>query len=242
MSNLQKLTEKQIGKVFSTALVIRGKTWLPLTEIIVWLFMTFVDHRRHPNRSAASHVSTGALTTFVILVSEWVHNLAHAAAARLVGKPMDYMRIQWGMPRCIYKNIHDLSVTPREHILRSLGGPLINAFSLPFWLFIKRSARPESTALDVAEAGLAMNTFLSTFSLLPTPGIDGGPILKWGLVSRGIAPQKADDLVLQTNRFTAIGLTAASALLFKKKVWLPSAVCALMAVISWLVGYKVIKE
>ena len=234
--------QTQIGSVFGTPLVVFRRTWLPLTEVVVWAVMTFVDHRRHPNRSLYRKILSGGLTAFVILGSEWLHNLAHAASARLVGKPMDRLRIQWGMPRCVYDDINDLTVSPVEHILRSLGGPLINIFSLPVWLFLKRSSPPDSIAHDVAEAGLSMNTFLSTVSILPIPGIDGGPILKWGLVSRGQSPQKADDHVAQVNRFTAAGLTAASVLLIKKKSWLPAVVCVLMALISWLVGYRVIRE
>lgn len=247
MSNQLSLSQtpnshKKIGSVFGTPLVVKGRTWLPLTEVFVWAVMTFVDHRRHPDRSFSGKVFTGGLTTFVILGSEWLHNLAHAAAAHLVGKPMDRLRIQWGMPLCVYDDINDLTVSPVEHILRSLGGPVINIFSLPFWKFFKRTAPSDSTAHDVAEAGLAMNIFLSTVSLLPIPGIDGGPILKWGLVLRGRTPQKADEHVAQVNRFTAPALTAASVLLVKKKRWLPAVTCVLMAVISWLVGYKIIRE
>ena len=235
-------SHKKIGSVFGTPLVIVRRTWLPLTEVIVWAVMTFVNHHRYPDRSFTRKVLAGGLTAFVILGSEWLHNLAHAAAAHLVGKPMDRLRIQWGMPRCIYDDINDPAVSAREHILRSLGGPLINFVSLPFWKLFKRSAAPDSIAHDVAEAGLSMNIFLSTVSLLPIPGIDGGPILKWSLVWRGQTPQKADEQVAQVNRFSAPVLTTASVLLIKKKRWLPAVVCVLMAGISWLVGYKVIRE
>ena len=233
---------KKIGSVFGTPLVIVRRTWLPLTEAIVLAVMTLVNHHRYSDRSFTGKVLAGALTAFVILGSEWLHNLAHAAAAHLVGKPMDRLRIQWGMPRCIYDDINDPAVSAREHILRSLGGPFVNIVSLPFWMHFKRSASPDSIAHDVAEAGLGMNIFLSTVSLLPIPGIDGGPILKWSLVSRGQTPQKADEQVAQVNRFSAPVLTAASVLLIKKKRWLPAVVCVLMAGISWLVGYKAIRE
>jgi Zn-dependent protease len=232
----------QITTVFGTPLLIKGKIWLPFTQLIVWVIMTFVDRRRHPKRSFPAQMTSGGLTTLVILGSEWCHNLAHAAAARLVGKPMDEIHIQAGMPRCVYHNINDLTVTPRQHILRSLGGPFFNALSLPFWLLFKRASRPDSMAHDAAESGLAMNTFLSTASFLPIPGIDGGPLLKWSLVTRGRTPQHADAVVARVNRFSGAGLAAASALFFKKRRWLPASLCAMFAVLSWLIGYEVIKE
>ena len=240
--NSQSDLQKQIGSVFGTPLVIKGFSWLPLTELAVWVIMTFVDRRRHPHRSFAQQATSGGATTLVILGSEWCHNLAHAAAARLIGKPMDALHIQWGMPRCVYHQVNDLTVTPRQHILRAIGGPVYNALTLPFWQLFKRASRPDSISRDAAEAGLAMNTFLSTASLLPIPGIDGGPLLKWSLVSRGRTPQQADVLVARVNRFSAAGLAAAAAILFRKRRWLPASICAMFAVLSWLVGYEVIKE
>ncbi len=235
-------SQKQIGSVFGTPLVIKGFSWLPLTELAVWVIMTFVDRRRHPHRSVAQHAQSGGATTLVILGSEWCHNLAHAAAARLIGKPMDALHILWGMPRCVYHQVNDLTVTPRQHILRALGGPVFNALTLPFWLLFKRTSRPDSISRNAAEAGLAMNTFLSTASLLPIPGIDGGPLLKWWLVSRGRTPQQADALEARVNRISAAGLAASAAILFNRRRWLSASICAMFAVLSWLVGYRIIRE
>ena len=59
-----------------------------------------------------------------ILGSEWCHSLAHAAAARSIGKPMDALRIDWGMPLVVYYDVDNEKVAPREHIIRALGGPV----------------------------------------------------------------------------------------------------------------------
>ena len=46
----------------------------------------------------------------IVLGSEWCHNLAHAAAARAIGKPVDAIRITWGMPLLVYYDINDKNV------------------------------------------------------------------------------------------------------------------------------------
>jgi Zn-dependent protease len=51
-----------------------------------------------------------------------------------------------------------------------------------------------------------MNAFLCTASLLPIPGIDGGPILKWSLVAHGRKPDDADTIVQKVNGVLGIVL------------------------------------
>jgi hypothetical protein len=92
----------KVGQAFSTPLVVKGKTWLPLTQLAAWPVMAWVARKRVPKRTWLQSLGVGALTTPVMLGSEWGHNLAHAAAARVVGKPMDAIRITWGMPLVVY--------------------------------------------------------------------------------------------------------------------------------------------
>ena len=115
-----------VGRVFTTPLVVKGKTWFPVTQLIAWPIMAWVAKKRIPERTWLQSFRVGALTMPVVLGSEWCHNLAHAAAARIVGKPMDAIRITWGMPLVVYYDINDESVTPRQHIIRALGGPVLH--------------------------------------------------------------------------------------------------------------------
>ena len=178
----------------------------------------------------------------VILGSEWCHNLAHAAAARLVGKPMDALRITWGMPLVVYYDINDETVTPRQHVIRALGGPICNALILPFALLFRRLTLQGSVARDVANAAAGMNTFLCTASLLPIPGIDGGPVLKWALVDRGCAPEEADEVVRGVDRAVGAGLGVAAGIAIRKRHWFPGAILAMFATLALLLGFGLIKE
>ena len=154
----------------------------------------------------------------VMLGSEWGHNLAHVAASDLIDKPMDQIRIQLGMPRCVYYKLNDPDVEPREHVMRSLGGPIFNLSILPFAWTAKRLTNKESIAGMAARTAYDTNLFLSTVSLLPVPGIDGGPILKWSLVERGKTPQEADEVIRKVNGPLALllGLFSSGAFLKKK--------------------------
>ena len=219
-----------VGHVFGTPLVVKGKTWFPLTELVVLGIMTQQAGKRQPGRSWPQCLEIGALTMATILGSEWCHNLAHAAAACLIGKPMDALRITWGMPLVIYHDINDKSVSPRQHIVRALGGPVCNAFILALSMLLRPLTRPDSAGREVADAAVGMNRFLCSVSMLPIPGINGGPVLKWTLVEKGQTPEKADETVRKVNGVLSGGLGIAAAVSFRKRRRFLGGILAMLAV------------
>jgi Zn-dependent protease len=182
------------------------------------------------------------MTMAAVLGSEWLHNLAHAAAAQLVGKPMDALRITWGMPLAVYYDLNDPDVTPREHIFRALGGPLFNACLLVPLIGLRRMAGTGTVAREVTDAAVGMNLFLSTASLLPIPGIDGGPVLKWALVQRGYTIEEADEEVREVDRRLGVVLSAAGAIAFRKRRLLLGAILSMFGAIAMATGYGLIEE
>jgi Zn-dependent protease len=233
---------KVIGQVFGAPLVVKGRTWFPYTELGVWLLMAWLSGKGRPDRSIGERLGVGALTAAVLLGSEWGHNLAHAAAATRVGKPMDALKVTWGMPLVIYHDINDRTVSPRQHILRALGGPAFNAAVLPFALLLRRFSRPRSAARDAANVAVGMNLFLCSASLLPIPGIDGGPILKWTLVEKGFSVSKADETVKKVDRALGAGLGAAAGVALKKQRKFLGVILGLFAGLALAVGLGWIKE
>lgn len=183
-----------------------GYSWLPVTQLITWGIFTRVAANRNPGRARIIWSMEGFLKMIAVLGSEWCHNLAHVFASNWTQKPMDKLRIQFGMPRCIYGEINDEQVTPREHIIRSLGGPLVNLLLLQLGRLGRKVTRKDSVLGSTAKAFYHTNLFLSLVSLLPIPGIDGGPILKWSLVENGRSIQEADQVVRQVNGPLALGL------------------------------------
>jgi Zn-dependent protease len=231
-----------IWRAFGTPLVVKGITWFPLAELIAWGIMAWVAGKRHPDWNWGKRIGTGALTSVVVLGSEWCHNLAHAGAARWIGKPMDAMRIAWGMPLVVYYNLNDQNVAPRQHISRALGGPLFNAAVLPFILLFRRFTPQGSVRHEVADAAAGMNLFLCTVSLLPIPGIDGGPVLKWSLVESGHSVAEADGLVKKADLVVGAGLGVAAGLAMKRRRNFLSAILGMFAALALAVGFGLIKE
>jgi Zn-dependent protease len=228
--------------LFGAPLVTKGPSWLPLTQLITWGIMAREAGRLHPERSWRQRLCVSGLTTTVVLGSEWCHNLAHAAAAQWVGKPADAIRINLGMPLLVYYDIEDPEVSPRQHLIRALGGPLINAFFWGVASFLRRSSPSGTVARDVVDAAVNMNAFLCLGGMLPIPYIDGGVVFKWALVESGATPATADDVVQKANTLTSMGLAAGSALAFKRGKRFLGAVLAMLGITALLVGTGLLRE
>lgn len=233
---------KIVGRVFNTPLVVKGKTWFPLVQLAAWPILSWVAGRRKPERSWGQRLVVGALTTPVVLGSEWCHNLAHAAAARWVSKPMDAIRVVWGMPLLIYYDINDASVSPPQHIARALGGPVFNALLFFVARLLKRQVCPGSALGEMAEAAEKINAFIAVVGLLPIPGIDGGPILKWSLVELGRTPAEADQDVRKVNGVLGATLAGAGVVALKRKRWLEGGLLVMLAATALSIASGLLKE
>jgi hypothetical protein len=215
---VQPASDTVVDRLGETEITRRGISWLPVSQLIIWSLFSRASRQRNPDRSWLRAGLEGFCQMMIMLGSEWGHNLAHLVASHMVDKPMDQFRIQLGMPRCVYHKINDQGVTPREHVTRALGGPLFNLLALPFAWIGKQLTKKSSIAGMTARTAFDTNLFLTTVSLLPIPGIDGGPILKWTLVDRGKTSQEADEVVRKTNGPLALllGLVSSAAFLKKK--------------------------
>lgn len=232
----------QVGEIFDAPLVTKGWTWLPLTEIIVFGIMTREAGRLYPERSWLTRLGVASLTMPVILGSEWCHNLAHAAAAKMVGHPADVIRVTWGMPLLVYHDIEDPDVAARAHIVRALGGPIINSLFFGAAVLLHPLTKPKSIHRDMVNAALGMNAFLILGGMLPIPGIDGGAALKWALIDNGQTPTQADEIIRKVDMVTAVGLGAGAAVAFKKHKRLLGGIFVMFAGFALAVGTGLLRE
>jgi Zn-dependent protease len=232
LNQSRKTSSKVFTTLGSTPVTYQGWSWVPGTQLLAWIFFTRQAAKRKPTDTIFHWTAEGFLKTIVTLGAEWCHNLAHALASNLIGQPMDELRVQFGMPRCIYYEINDLNVTPRQHLVRALGGSLINLLLLPIsWLY-RRTTQPDTIPGETAKLFFQTNLFLSLISLLPIPGIDGGPILKWSLVEGGSSIQEADEVVRKVNGPLALILGLFSSWSFGKKRIFAGFFSAMLGMIS----------
>jgi hypothetical protein len=233
----------ELAEIFDTpVVVVPDISSIPANQLIVSVGLAYWAKSRHPERSWRQHLFAGVLSMFVTLGSEWAHNMAHAYAAKLVGKPADAIRIVFGMPLLVYHDLNNESITPKQHLIRGSGGPLLNLFLLPLGCFWQKRTRPGTVGRDAADAALAFNLFLLFAGLQPIPGLDGGVLLKWALVDRGQSIPQADESVRKANWISGLLLTIGSALAFKKRRWWAGGVLGVLGGISFLVAKGWLKE
>lgn len=222
--------------LFGTPLITHGWKSLPFSELVVWLGMAWRARRKRPERTLPQSLGIGFLSMIALLKWEWLHNIAHAAAARWAGKPMDALEITAGMPICIYSLENHRSATPRQHILRALGGPLFNLAAMFATRLLRRASPPESLQRELLDIAVGMNTFLCTASFLPVPGIDGGPVLKWSLVASGKSTQQADRALRRTNLALSPMMAAVAGYQFRRKRWFSGGLAVFFALVGFAVG------
>lgn len=200
---------------------VRLRAWwmaMPTIPLAFWSLMTAWAGRRRSERPMGQRLAVGALTSAVVLGSEWGHNLAHAASARRAAAPMDALYVMGAMPRVHY-TVNDDRVSPRQHVGRAAGGPLFNGLLLLLSLLLRRRTPPDSLARETLNAAVAGNAFIVMAGLMPLPGLDGGPILKWSLVARGLTPADADRAVSDVDLALGAALTTAGIVVLPQRRW-----------------------
>jgi hypothetical protein len=148
-----------------------------------WVLFTWRSLKKHPSWSGNQHMILGGLKMFVLLGSEWCHNLAHVAAARLVGKPVDAIRIIFGMP-VLYMMSEHPSITPPAYY------PLLGDQSTTLLLWLQGFPAPHPTVLQRGRYRYGCkHEYLHRFAaLVPVPVFDGDRFLV--VLSPRVSPAK----------------------------------------------------
>jgi hypothetical protein len=149
-----------------------------------------------PGQRYIVYLLIGVLGSLLALVADVGHACAHTVSAKLAKAPMDEIRLSLGMPRTIY---FDNDVEPRQHIIRSLGGLTFSALALIASLLWWGLTDPRGLPHLLALISMISNGFILLGGLTPLPIVDGGTILRWLLISRGTAPDRADRVVKTTG-------------------------------------------
>lgn len=195
----------------------------------LWAGLTWLSGRRKPDRSWLVHLVLGGMAMIAMITADFGHALAHVVSARWAGAPTDEVFISASMPRTLYDNNQ---VPPRAHIGRSLGGPIFSASSLLISLLLRALAPADSAARELAGWSALGHGLILAGSLAPLPIVDGGVILKWGLVEGGRSEAQAEAIVEQAGLATGAAALGAGAILAGRRRWLPAAGLALGGLVA----------
>jgi hypothetical protein len=177
-------------KIFGTPVKVKETVLAPV--VLLWGGLTWWGMRRHPKRGLGHGLLIGFLTLLVLTIVDIGHALAHIFSARYARAPMDEVLITANMPRTLYWNN---DVSPDQHRLRALGGPIFNALAFLLSLTIYRLVPRNSLARELSGWSTLGHGLLFILCLVPLPVVDGGTLLKWTLVARGRSQADADELV-----------------------------------------------
>ena len=187
--------------VFDIKLTIKPGFWGTLAAL--WGVMTWVAGRGHPERSLPARLCIGFVAVIIMIPADLAHAFAHTLSAKRAGAPMDEIVLGMHMPHTLY---YDNDVPPTAHRARALGGPVYSTAALAADLATRQMTPHDSVLHDLLGWSAAANAMILVGSLLPLPFVDGGSILKWSLVERGLTEEEADRTVRQVN----LGLGAAA--------------------------------
>jgi len=189
----QKITLFKMLNVPVTADPLAAVVQLGVFGIGSWL-----AGRLDPNRSWLLRLRFGAMVMVAYQLGELIHYIGHIISSWWVDAPMDEVYIAFPLPSSIY---HDNTVTPQQHIGRSLGGPIISNLTVIETLFFRPFTRSGSLLREFLNISIWTNLFLGIVGLFPMPFADGGTILKWRMVEQGQSEAEADLAVRKINFF-----------------------------------------
>lgn len=177
-------------RVFGTPVKVKETVIVPM--LLLWGGLTWWGMRWHPKRGLGPGLLISLVTLVILVPVDFGHALAHIFSARYAGAPMDEIRITANMPRTLYWNN---DVSPDQHRLRAMGGPIFSALGFLLSLAIYRRVPRNSIARELSGWSTLGHGLLFLMCLVPLPVVDGGTLLKWTLVAHGRSQAEADETV-----------------------------------------------
>ena len=148
-------------------------SWLLIAAVLTVLFLPTVRGSA-PGLGTAAAVAAAATFPVLLFASVLAHELAHGAAARVVGaRAKEYVITFWGGHTSFGAELR----TPGASALVSAAGPLANlVLAGAGWLLL--GALPYGLGAVIVAALTYANLVVAVFNLLPGNPLDGGRILE----------------------------------------------------------------
>lgn len=161
-----------IGHV-GRAPVILTPSWLIAPVVITLLFAPTV-RTYAPELGTVSYLVAAAFA-LLLLLSVFLHELAHALVARARGQHVKELAITvWGGRT----SFDAAAPTPGTSALVAVVGPVANGLVAALCWGLVQATEPGTVVTLVLYAGLVSNVFVAVFNMLPGLPMDGGYILE----------------------------------------------------------------
>ena len=212
--------------IFHTRIRITPSFLLNFLAMIITV--TWLENSWHPERSFWQELLYRSAIMFLLSTAVLGHVIAHIFSARYAGVPMDEILITAGLPRTLYWND---DISPDAHRWRTIGGPIFNLAGLLLSLIIFASGSGHPIVRELAEWSAAGHGIVLLFSLMPLSIVDGGSLLKWTLVSNGMAETQADKRLRRVNWLMSIMGVILGSSFIALQMWAPAFIAFGMAAI-----------
>ncbi len=157
--------------------VLLRPSWFVVAALVTVLYVPAV-HAQAPAASAPLAYLVAATFALMLLGSVFLHELAHAVAARRVGTPPTHIVLDvWGG----HTAFSDELPTPGRSIFVAAVGPITNAVIAVLATQLRSALQPQGVTSVLLLALALSNWFVAGFNALPGLPLDGGRVLE-GLV------------------------------------------------------------
>jgi Zn-dependent protease len=169
----------RIGRAFGGRIIVQGST-LVMLVVLALLFST-----NGGEQLSRRGFTIGLILALLLFISVFVHELAHAATAKALGRQVHEIVITlWGG----HTSFDAQGITPRVAGLTAASGPLANlVIAGVAWLALESGAldvtliellEGDITAFGLVRYLMIANLLLAAFNALPGIPMDGGRVLE----------------------------------------------------------------
>lgn len=164
----QEHTRQHLFSVMGVPFTADGRSWQFVPpKLVIGIIIAFITS---PDLPLPERVLTGLIFGGLLLLVLALHILGHILSSKLVAPPMTEARIT---PILIETRYHDdpADVTSRVHLVRSLGGPIMNFALGGISLIVLENMQNPALAFFTWT-----NMAIGVIVLLPFASVDGGVI------------------------------------------------------------------
>lgn len=168
LENLDTVRRIRIGKFWNVTLLITPWTWL---GPFVFFGLHFLLNLLNTRLTLDERLLQSIYFVLAVELTTPIHALGHILSGKLVNSAMDELLITATRDVNVYHG--DQSQIPGHvHLIRSLGGPILNILVGVFCIFIAQWI-PPGFWTGVNDSMISTNLFFGLGGLLPVPSVDG---------------------------------------------------------------------